>query len=222
MRIRALLIVVGALSLAGWGRGAPAAGDLAADGVSPVDPRLGPPFRVAERPSLGAEDAPLVVIELASFSCAHCRAFHAREFAAIKARLIDTGLVRWVMVSAGAAGEPPSLVARIAHRAWLEGLYWRQLDAFYASVGEGGAVAWAELARALEVEETTLRAWSVAAVTSAAVENEQVEFRHLGVGATPFFLLRRRLADGRYVQARIKGYESAAYFERAVTQLLKR
>jgi protein-disulfide isomerase len=45
---------------------------------------------------LGAEDAPVTVIEYASYTCPHCATFHAQVLPQIKADYIDTGKVRYV------------------------------------------------------------------------------------------------------------------------------
>lgn len=44
---------------------------------------------------LGAEDAPVEMIEYASFTCSHCAAFHNDVFPKLKAEYIDTGKVRF-------------------------------------------------------------------------------------------------------------------------------
>ena len=45
---------------------------------------------------LGRADAPVTVIEYASFSCNHCAAWHNDVYPAFKARFVDTGQVRYV------------------------------------------------------------------------------------------------------------------------------
>ena len=44
---------------------------------------------------LGAEDAPVSMIEYASFTCPHCADFHEEVWPAIKRDYVDTGLVRF-------------------------------------------------------------------------------------------------------------------------------
>lgn len=46
--------------------------------------------------TLGAEDAPVTVMEYASFTCPHCAAFHDDQFLKLKADYIDTGKVRFI------------------------------------------------------------------------------------------------------------------------------
>ena len=45
---------------------------------------------------LGDADAPVTMIEYASFTCPHCQAFHETVFPQLKADYIDTGKVRFV------------------------------------------------------------------------------------------------------------------------------
>ncbi len=45
---------------------------------------------------LGSADAPVEIIEYASFTCPHCASFHANVYPQLKADYIDTGKVRFV------------------------------------------------------------------------------------------------------------------------------
>lgn len=45
---------------------------------------------------LGAEDAPVTIVEYASFTCPHCKNFHEGVLPQIKENYIDTGKVRYV------------------------------------------------------------------------------------------------------------------------------
>jgi protein-disulfide isomerase len=47
--------------------------------------------------TLGDPDAPNVVIEYASMTCGHCRAFHEQTFDAFKEKYVDTGQVYFIL-----------------------------------------------------------------------------------------------------------------------------
>lgn len=51
---------------------------------------------VIEDMSLGNPDAPVTVIEYASFTCPHCAAFHAGPYKELKADYIDTGKINFI------------------------------------------------------------------------------------------------------------------------------
>lgn len=44
----------------------------------------------------GNPDAPVEVIEYASFTCPHCASFHANQYKALKANYIDTGRIKFI------------------------------------------------------------------------------------------------------------------------------
>lgn len=46
---------------------------------------------------LGQLDAPVTVLEYASFTCPHCAAFHEQTWPKLKAEYIDTGKVRFIL-----------------------------------------------------------------------------------------------------------------------------
>ncbi len=46
--------------------------------------------------ALGNPDAPVTVIEYASFTCPHCAAFHAGNFKKLKSEFIDTGKINFI------------------------------------------------------------------------------------------------------------------------------
>lgn len=45
---------------------------------------------------LGKAEAPLTIVEYASFTCPHCAAFHAENLPKVKAEYIDTGKVKFI------------------------------------------------------------------------------------------------------------------------------
>ena len=45
---------------------------------------------------MGAEDAPITLIEYASFTCPHCASFQENVFGELKANYIDTGKVKFI------------------------------------------------------------------------------------------------------------------------------
>jgi len=47
--------------------------------------------------ALGSEGAPVTVIEYASLTCPHCRAFHEQTWPAFKREYVDTGKVRYIL-----------------------------------------------------------------------------------------------------------------------------
>jgi len=87
---------VAAVGLGGWALTRPSK-DLPFDALmaanaqeAATDPALIPDM------AMGAADAPIEIMEYASFTCPHCAAFHANVYPFLKADYIDTGKVRFV------------------------------------------------------------------------------------------------------------------------------
>jgi len=87
LSLAAILLALGTAPLAAQ-TAAPAPAAPAADAAA--TPEMVPDI------ALGAEDAPLTVIEYASFTCGHCADFHTSTFPKLKAEYIDTGKVRFI------------------------------------------------------------------------------------------------------------------------------
>ena len=73
---------------------------LAAAATAAMTPALAQDDPAAEAPgdfSLGSPDAPVKIVEYASFTCPHCATFHANVFNELKAEYIDTGKVHFTL-----------------------------------------------------------------------------------------------------------------------------
>ena len=159
-----------------------------------------PPVTAADR-VLGRADAPVTVIEYASFTCSHCGEWHTTVLPTFKARFVDTGQVRLVFrdlptqpvqVSAQAAGiarcAVPSRFFDVAstlmngQAALFDGA--PVADWFDAAIAASGK-SQAEIETCLEDPATLQNIRSGIAGAQAA-----------GVNGTPsFFVNGRRIAD---------------------------
>ncbi|WP_135450159.1 MULTISPECIES: DsbA family protein [Tabrizicola] len=73
---------------------------LAAAASAAMTPALAEEIPAAESPgdfSLGSPDAPVKIVEYASYTCPHCADFHAKVFKNLKAEYIDTGKVHFTL-----------------------------------------------------------------------------------------------------------------------------
>jgi len=55
-----------------------------------------PEGKILEDIVLGQADAPVTVIEYASFTCSHCKAFHDENWPKLKAEYVETGKVKFI------------------------------------------------------------------------------------------------------------------------------
>jgi protein-disulfide isomerase len=93
----AIGVVVVAVAVAGlWylGGQSPAPGlDL---GSSEIAQDADADTSLVQEMSMGNPDAPVTVIEYASYTCPHCQRFHAGPFKQLKAEYIDTGKINFI------------------------------------------------------------------------------------------------------------------------------
>jgi protein-disulfide isomerase len=99
MLMAVLFALGGGVVTSGPGGGAVLAQETAADAeagaAAAADASGDEAVEIAEM-ALGAADAPVTMIEYASFTCPHCADFHADQFQKLKAEYIDTGKVRFI------------------------------------------------------------------------------------------------------------------------------
>ena len=192
---------------------------------SGTDPTLGSPFIKRDRPTLGAETAPVVVIEVMSYRCAHCRRFHEQVFPVIRERYITTGKVRWIMIP---ASENPvdasAVIFKIGRCAEEQGDYWRLLDFMFIN----GMRSPFTINNLLE-KETSVDVASIKECVSSFKVGQEVsgDFAELNsllekdlFHGTPTFYLRKKKPDGQFVETVIDGEQMLGYFSKVLDQLL--
>jgi protein-disulfide isomerase len=160
--------------------------------VAPVTP--------ADR-SIGRADAPVTVIEYASFACNHCADWHRFVYPAFKARFIDTGQVRLVFRNLPTMPEEMSLPGAALARCAAPERFFEVASALMLgqdAVFRGGTrEAW--YAPAVAVSGRTraqLDACAATPATLAAINRDVETAQAAGVTSTPsFFVNGRRVTD---------------------------
>ncbi len=87
---------VALVALGGWWATAPQSTSIPAFSGNLVAPANAAETAEVKDMVIGAEDAPVTIIEYASFTCPHCATFHENTFSKIKANYIDSGKVRFI------------------------------------------------------------------------------------------------------------------------------
>jgi len=192
-----------------------------ADGAA-VDPRLGAPFEARERPSLGSDRAPIVVVEFGSYKCSHCEEFLQRVFPQLNEQYIKTGKVQWFMVPA--SDNPADQAGRIftiGRCAARQGKFWETLELLMTISNKPPSFL-----NDLVAKNSTLDAGELAVCLQqrdlrVLVERDFDEYRLLKVVGTPTFFIRKLRADGSRTETVVRGYQPAEYFQRIFDELAK-
>lgn len=186
------------------------------------DPRLGAPFEIRDRPSLGSAQAPIVVIEFASYKCSHCWEFLERSFPQIEENYIKTGKVQWFMVpSSDNPADPSGRIFAVGRCVQRQGKFWEQLKFLMTIsnrpstflndlIAKNPAIDAGELAFCLQDREI-----------ARTVAKDFEEFHLLKIPGTPTFVIRKLRPDGSRTETVVRGYQPAEYFQQIFDELAK-
>ena len=158
------------------------------------------PVTAADR-SIGRADAPVTVVEYASFACHHCADWHRFVYPGFKARFIDTGRVRFVFRNLPTLPEEMSLPGAALARCAAPERFFDVASALMLgqdAVFRGGAREdW--YAPAIAVSGRTQAQIEACVATPATLDaiNRDVETAEaVGATSTPtFFVNGRRVTD---------------------------
>ncbi len=152
---------------------------------------------------LGADTAPVEVVEYADFQCPHCGEFANVQFPTIKEQLINTGKLRWRFRDYP-LGFPWSRVSALAGQcAGEQGKFWemeetlfqRQSDWGIGNRNPGGGFR--DLARGIGADVDKFNACMDGQRYAGRIEASHQEGEARGVTGTPTFFVNGRALDNR-------------------------
>jgi protein-disulfide isomerase len=191
-----------------------------AAGLGGVGPALA---QTSDEMTIGAASARVSLVEYASTTCPHCAAFHAHNWAALKASYIDTGRVRLTMREM--VTPPPSVALAMFQLARAQGadaneyfrrlavLYDRQQAIFQTGTMENLRVAFVSLGGEWGLTEAQVMAALTDQNGVARIRRSIAEADARGVTATPtFFLNGQRVTDPAFLtpQGLVRALDAAA------------
>lgn len=155
---------------------------------------------------MGADDAPVELIEYASFTCPHCANFHQGAFKQLKEEFIDTGKVKFIYreVYFDRFGLWASIIARCGGPERFFGI----TDLLYEQQGE-----WSRAGDPVQIADALRRVGKIAGLSDAQIDScfNDAENAQALVGwyqenatrddiqATPSFLLNgRKISNQNY------------------------
>ena len=158
---------------------------------------------VVQEFALGDENAPIEVVEYASFTCPHCADFHSDVFPELKANYIDTGKIRFIYRPVYFDG--PGLWADMLARCTGDNdkyfgisgiLFERQAEWSRAGSQAGVAQGIVSVGNQAGIdEETVLACLQDNDMAQALVAGFQANATRDGINATPSFLINGELVS---------------------------
>ncbi len=174
--------------------------------------------------SLGAPDAPVVLVEFVDLQCPFCRRFHLQTFDEIRNRYIKTGKVRYVVKDLPLPIHPQAMAAAVATRcAGIVGKdegYWKMFEALFANGAMLSEAVIVSLSDDLGFDRKAFSECRSDRNVAQLIENDAAEATKLGITGTPTFVIAQA-ASKEVTGERIIGAQPLAAFTTPIDELLK-
>ena len=147
--------------------------------------------------SIGADDAPVTLVEVSDFGCPHCKAFHEEKSVPIKEKYVDVGQVKWVFLPYALRPETVP-AANAALCAADQGKYLEFSNALFSQPVESALIRVGFVAAAEEVgldSETFTSCLEDGRYNSTIGANQQAA-RANNVSGTPTFFVNDQIVSG--------------------------
>jgi protein-disulfide isomerase len=187
----------------------------ATDSAPPAQPAGQQDSRV-----LGAENAPVTIIEFTDLQCPYCARFARETWPRLRQEYVDTGKVRFATrdlpLRFHAFAEPAAVAARCAG---AQGKYWEYREALFAAQSRLGSEPYADLAEGLHLDATRFAACRADPATLQSVRDDAALAAAQGIAGTPTFVIGR-VVDGEFRGQVVSGAESFEQFAARIDALL--
>jgi protein-disulfide isomerase len=163
--------------------------------------------------SLGAVNAPVVVVEYGDFQCPYCRQFALGSESTLRQNYVESGKVRLVFRHLAFIGPESLEAAEAAECANAQGRFWDYHDKLFAAQGAENSGAFnrenlKRFAAELELDTTQFNSCLDSGQYQARVQQDVAEADRLGVNSTPTFFVNGQLvkngSDYQELQAAIE------------------
>lgn len=189
-----------------------------ADAVK-IDPSTPLPSAVGY--SIGRDDAPVRVVEFADFECPACAQFYTLTEPDVRARLVETGIVRYTFMDFPLPIHkntwPASNAAACANE---QGKFWEMHDALFQTQDQWNGFAtsrpggkFKELAEQLGLDVGKWESCFDARKYEMNIKAHEQEAVRQGAGQTPTFIIGSRRVPGSISFDKFKAYVDTALAE---------
>ncbi len=171
-------------------------------------------------PSLGATNAPVVLVEFTDFECTYCARFETEVFPLLLRDYVGPGLVRIVSRHRPLSIHPHAeAAARAAICAEWQGLFWPLREKLFATKGDLSAERITRSAAEAGLDVALLSACQTNAEVAAVLQRDVQEAKAAGIRATPTFIIGKPV-EGKVTGMRIVGAQPYEVFRSAIDNLL--
>lgn len=144
-------------------------------------------------PTLGDEDAPLIIIEYTDFLCPFCKKHELNTFVKLKEAYIDTGKIQYVVKDFSLSSNSSAILAAVAANcAEEQGNYWSMRHMIFENqrdLSKDKLIGFADL---LKLNQQAFIQCIDDPKQAHEVENDVAYAEQIGIQSTPSFVIARK------------------------------
>ncbi len=170
---------------------------------------------------LGAQDAPVTVVEFTDYQCPFCKRFIQSTFPLLKRDFIDTGKVRWIVRDLPLGFHPNAhKAAQAAHCAGDQGRFWEMRDTLFRNNANLGIEQLPGYAREIGLDGNAFDACLSSDRHQAQIDQDSQEANRIRITGTPSFIIGKTAGDTVSGQLVI-GAQAPAVFTAEIQRVLE-
>jgi len=149
-----------------------------------------------DRPAMGADDAPLTVVEFTDYQCPFCRRFTQTTFPLLKRDYIDTGKVRWVVRDLPLAFHKNARKAgQSVHCANEQGKFWEMRDKLFENSANLENEDLSKYAGQVGLDVAAFDSCLASDRHMKEIDKDSAEAKRVGITGTPTFVIGKPKGD---------------------------
>jgi protein-disulfide isomerase len=176
---------------------------------------------ITGRPTMGAADAPITVVEFTDYQCPFCLRFSKTTFPHLKKNYIDTGKVRWVALNLPLAFHKDARkAAQGALCAGDQGKFWEMREMLFENPKAIGVQHLPGYAQELSLDVETFNTCLNSDRHLAAIDKDAQDARGVKLTGTPSFIIGKSDSD-KITGKVVIGAQPLKVFDSAIQQALE-
>jgi len=178
---------------------------------------------IAGRPGMGPKSSNVILVEFGDFQCPYCRRHLLGAAQQIYKKMVVTNQLRYVFLDFP-MGEKHPLAAKAAVAARCaeeQGKYWEMRNTLYNNQKALHELFLAEHAKRAGLDEVVFSKCLNSGRYDAAIQQDQIVGRSLGIKGTPTFFLGINNGDEIRLVRKIQGSRPYEVFEREIYRVLE-
>jgi protein-disulfide isomerase len=171
-------------------------------------------------PSLGRDDAPLVLVEFVDFQCPYCKQAQENVLPQLKKKYVETGKLRIISRNLPLLFHPNAeAAAQAAFCAHQQGQFWPMRDWLFANTAAYDTTNFLRAAKGLNLDLARLTRCLDLKSAAAQIARDKQDAEAAGITATPSFVLGRPAA-GKVTGPLLAGARPLADFDAEIEYIL--